>query len=426
MKPRGLGRIFRPSYTDKESGELRRSAIWWIQYSFRSRMFRESSHSTNRSNAIGLLKRRLAEIGRGRLVGPDTERTTFEDLAAMLENDYRINGRRSLRRALQSLAHSRAHFATDRAVEITEDRVAGYIRLRQEEGARNATINRELAALKRAFRLGEIAQKVARVPHIRLLKEAPPRKGFFEAEEVQAVLEHLPEPVKPVIEVAYVTGWRVRSEILTRKWCHVDFEGGWLRLDPGETKNDEGRLFPLIPDLHRVLARQQALAEAIGRVEARIIEWVFFWPDGSPIHYFRRSWLDACRRAGLPGRIPHDLRRTAVRNLARAGVDRKTAMEMVGHKTESIYRRYMITDETMLRDGAARLAALLETERQRPRRVVPLPPRSRQVVDKSEGLAQKRPKASTSLNAGVVRDKLVAWDGVEPPTRGFSVRCSTN
>jgi integrase len=69
---------------------------------------------------------------------------------------------------------------------------------------------------------------------------------------------------------------------------------------------------------------------------------------------FRRAWLTACKGAGLSGRIPHDFRRTAVRNLERAGVPRSTAMKMVGHKTESIYRRYAIVDEAMLKEGAAK------------------------------------------------------------------------
>ena len=60
--------------------------------------------------------------------------------------------------------------------------------------------------------------------------------------------------LKAVFEVAYITGWRVKSEILTRRWAHVDFLSGWLRLEPGETKNHEGRQFPLTPDLRAALA----------------------------------------------------------------------------------------------------------------------------------------------------------------------------
>src|SRR5262249_17399211 len=155
-----------------------------------------------------------------------TERTTFDEIAAMLVDDYRVNRRRSLRRAEESLSHLREHFGLTLVADIHEGRIQAYVRARQDESAANATINREPAALKRAFRLGEIAQKVVREPHIALLKEAAPRKGFFEREELEALLPHLPDAVRPVIEVAYITGWRVRSEILTRTWEHVDFKNG--------------------------------------------------------------------------------------------------------------------------------------------------------------------------------------------------------
>ena len=93
---------------------------------------------------------------------------------------------------------------------------------------------------------------------------------------------------------------------------------------------------------------------------------------GKQIRTYRRSWLTACRKAGVPGRIPHDFRRTAVRNLERAGVPRSAAMAMVGHKTESIYRRYAIMDEAMLKEGAAKLAALHEVQRSAVAKVVPI------------------------------------------------------
>jgi integrase len=239
---------------------------------------------------------------------------------------------------------------------------------RRAEGAANGTINRELTALKRMFRLGERGQKVARRPYIAMLAEADPRKGFFETADVEALLSYLPAEVRPVVETAHVTGWRVASEILTRQWKHVDFDAGWLRLEPGETKNREGRMFPLVPALRVVLERQRERTEALELDAGRIVPWVFH-RDGEPIKAFRRSWAKACELAGVPGRLPHDLRRTAVRNLERAGVPRSTAMAMVGHKTESIYRRYAITDEAMLREGAAKLAALMDVQRNAPRKV---------------------------------------------------------
>jgi integrase len=172
-----------------------------------------------------------------------------------------------------------------------------------------------------------------------------------------------------VFEVAYITGWRIRSEILTREWKHVDFRGGWFRLEPGETKSGEGRQFPLTSDLRAVLERQRKRTRAIEKSTGAITPWVFH-RGGLPIRYFRRAWLTACLRAGLAElvsakpriirthRIPHDFRRTAVRNLERAGVPRSAAMAMVGHRTESIYRRYAIVDESMLREAGSKLQAL--------------------------------------------------------------------
>ena len=166
-------------------------------------------------------------------------------------------------------------------------------------------------------------------------------------------------------------GWRVKSEILTRQWVHVDFQSGWLRLEPGETKNMEGRQFPLTSALRAVLERQRERTLAIERATGTIIPWIFH-RSGRPIKSFRRAWLTACKTAGIPDRIPHDFRRTAVRNLERAGVPRSTAMKMVGHKTETIYRRYAIADEGMLRAGGVKLEALHQADQPAERTVIPI------------------------------------------------------
>jgi integrase len=346
-KARGTGSVYQ------------RGRVWWAQYCHQGKVMRESSGSSSRAEAVRLLKKRLGEIGHGRLIGPDVERTTFEDLARMLTDDYRVNGRRSLYAAKRALAHLREVFGLSRAVEITEDRIAAYVVKRQSEGAANATINRELAALKRAFRLGERAQKVARRPYVAMLQERNTRKGFLEPEQFRAVADRLSDDLRPVVEAAYIMGWRVASEILTRQWKHVDFEVGLLRLEPGETKNGEGRQFPLTTGLRAVLERQRERTTALEQAQGRIIPWVFH-RNGEPIRDLRIAWNKACREACVPGKLLHDFRRTAVRNLERAGVPRSTAMALVGHKTESIYRRYAITDEAMLREGAEKLSRLHE------------------------------------------------------------------
>jgi len=223
--------------------------------------------------------------------------------------------------------------------------------LERPEGAANATINRELSALKRMFRLGERAGKVGVRPYVPMLREDNTRTGFFDAKEFDAVLKYLPDDLRPVFEVAYITGWRVRSEIVTRQKAHVDLGAGWLRLEPGEAKNREGRMFPLTPRLREVLQDQLDRTRTTEIETGRVIPWLFH-RNGDPIRSFYRAWRTACKKAGLAGRIPHDFRRTAVRNLERAGVPRSTAMKMVGHRTEAIYRRCAIADdESKKRNG---------------------------------------------------------------------------
>jgi integrase len=217
---------------------------------------KRSSRTTSRAVASKQLEQWKAQIRHGTYV-PDADQTRFDDLASLLIDEYRANSRKSLGRAEVAVDHQKGFFAGWRAQAISTERVLAYVRHRQTQRAANATINRELAALKRMFRLGERAGKIVRRPFIDLLQEHNARTGFFERHEYDAVLAQLPDDLQPVFAVAYLTGWRVKSEILTRQWVHVDFQSGWLRLEPGETKNAEGRQFPLTPALRTVLERQR-------------------------------------------------------------------------------------------------------------------------------------------------------------------------
>lgn len=348
QRARGLGRIYR------------RGEVWWIQYGYRGQDRRESTHSSLRSDAVKLLRRRLEEMGAGRLIGPDAERVTFADLAEGLLNDYRVNGRRSLRRAQNSVDHLRAFFGDDaRGLDLTTSRADAYIVARQAEGAAPATIQNELAALKRMLTLAVDRRQLPARAKIPRLEISNARQGFFEAPELAALLAELPTDVRAVVEFAQLTGWRVPSEVLPLAWRQVDFTAGVVRLEPGTTKNREGRTFPfsVYPALETLLRRRRDTTSAVERRLGQVVPWVFH-RDGRPIRDFRDAWVRACARAGSVGMIPHDLRRTAVRNLERAGVPRSVAMKLTGHKTESVYNRYAIVAEQDLRDGVAKLAAL--------------------------------------------------------------------
>ncbi len=359
MKTRGLGRIYQPKYRDRATREVKTSPTFWIQYNYRGVKYRESSNSARHSDAVRLLKRRLEEMGRGQLIGPNPEKVTFEDLATMVLDDYKINGRKSLKRAESAVKHLKDFFGLARALDVTGDRINAYIRSRQDAKAFNATIQYELAILKKSFSLALRAGKLTHRPYIPSLEVRNTRTGFFEDSEFRAVLGHLPDYLKSIIEFAYLTGWRVRSELLPLTWRQVDFERGIVRLEPGSTKNDEGRVFPFsaYPALTELLRGQRDRTMEFQVERGVVVPWVFH-RNGQRIKDFRRAWENACTAAGVPGRILHDFRRTAVRNLERAGVPRSVAMKLVGHKTEAIYRRYAIVCEADLSEGVKKLAAL--------------------------------------------------------------------
>jgi integrase len=235
-----------------------------------------------------------------------------------------------------------------------------------------ATIQNELAALKRMFALAIRAGKANHRPYIPSLKVNNVRTGFFEEPEFRAVLGHLPADLQPLVSFLYLTGWRV-GEVLPLTWKQVDLNAWIVRLEPGTTKNDEGRVFPVaaLPVLVDILKTQWKHTQAVAQRTGQIIPWVFH-RDGRPIREFRDAWRRACSAAGLPGRIPHDFRRTAVRNLERAGVPRSVAMKLTGHKTESVYRRYAIVSEADLAAGVAKLAVLHDAHAGVPRTVIPL------------------------------------------------------
>jgi integrase len=241
---------------------------------------------------------------------------------------------------------------------------------RRYEKAANATINRELSALKLMLRLGKRAHNVVNLPYVGMLEENNVKKGFFEEDQFNAVHAFLPDDLKPVFAVDCITGWRVKSELLTRQKPHLDLKAGWLRLEPGETKNKKGRMFPLVPRLRAILEAQAERTRQVEQVTGRIIPWLFH-RNGKPIKSFRRAWRTACKKAGVPTRTPHDFRRTAVRNLERSGVPRSSAMAMVAHQTEANYQRYAV-DETMLNEAGVKLQSFYDIPETPARSVVPL------------------------------------------------------
>jgi site-specific recombinase XerD len=344
----------------RERGEGRvyvRGRIWWVQYSHRGQVYRVSAKSEDRKVAVRLLRKKLSELYTGRAPAPSADKVTLVNLRKLIEDDHRANRRRATRPVPRAFRHLDAFFGEQaRAVDITPAKLAAYRAARDNEGAAPATIAYELGILSRCFNLAieqELLQYKPPFPKIRLQNA---RKGWVSDADVAELLKELPDAIRPVVRFCYITGWRVRSEVLTLCWSQVSSDA--IRLEPGTTKSGEGREWPLAahPELARLIEQQRAYTEAVQRRTGQIVPWVFH-REGRPIRSMKGAWQRACERAGLK-LIPHDLRRSAVRNLERAGVPRSVAMKLVGHQTEAIYRRYAIVAPQDLAEGVSKLAAL--------------------------------------------------------------------
>ncbi len=222
-----------------------------------------------------------------------------------------------------------------------------------EEGKSNGTVNRSLALLRRMLNIAKEDGKIPNVPKIRMLKPGPARKGFIEQEQFNTLLGHIPAKLKPIITFLYYCGVRV-GEASQIGWDQVDLKSAVIRLQPEQTKNASPRTVPL-PDT------------LVTMLESQPHEGLVF--DTTNL---RKDWQRACAAAGLgtltdvedsyekryDGLLLHDLRRSAVRNLVRAGVPERVAMSISGHKTRAVFDRYNITSEQDVVEAMRRVEAL--------------------------------------------------------------------
>jgi integrase len=199
--------------------------------------------------------------------------------------------------------------------------------------------------------LGIENEKIFRKPKIKTLDENNARQGFFEWHDFLKVRGKLVDYLKAPMTFAYFTGWRVRSEVLKMRRDQFDMDRGTAWLYVGTTKNKKARLIYLPSNLIQLL---KSLPHSdIGPM---------FHNNGKPIRNYYKAWRKACAAAGEPAKIPHDFRRTAVRNLIRNGVDRKTAKKVTGHLTDSVFGRYNIVDERDLEAAAEKMGTILGTD----------------------------------------------------------------
>jgi len=329
-----------------------RAKTWWIKYSHRGRICRESSGSEIYNDAESLLKRRIGELATGRFAGLAIERIRMAELFDDLIEDYKANQRSSIVHLRSRLKlHLLPAFGKIRATDFSSSQVRKYAAKRLKEGAAHATINRELEVVERALKLGLQCDppKVLRQIHIPMLQENNVRTGFLEDEGYVRLKAELPDHLKPLLVVAYHVGARL-GELLHLHWSEVDFAHNQIRLNPGTTKNKKGRTLPIYGHMRDCLLNQKATRDA-KHPGCRFV----FHHDGQPIQDIRKAWATACTRAGCEGLLFHDLRRSAVRNMRLAGLAENVAMMISGHRTRAIFDRYDIVGTHELEHAAAKL-----------------------------------------------------------------------
>jgi integrase len=331
------------------------SKSYWIKYYKNGKSFSESTKSDKVEVAKRLLKLREGEISQGKVPGICYERVRFDDLVSDYLSDYRINKKKTLGHAERYAENLKEEFGGMKVPDITTTRIKGFIEKRMADKLTNASINRELSALKRMFSLAikTTPPKVPMVPYIPMLKEDNVRKGFFEHDKFLALRDALPGYLKPLLTFGYLTGWRY-GEIVGLKWSQVNLKEGIVRLEPGETKNGKGRtlfLEPELVNLFKDLLRNR-------RLDCQLV----FHRDGKKIGDFRKSWKTACEQAKIPKMLFHDLRRSGVRNMIRAGISETVAMAISGHKTRAVFDRYNITSDEDLKEAAKKRRAFTESQ----------------------------------------------------------------
>jgi integrase len=331
-RARGTGSIFR----------MKGSQNWWIKYyKPNGEAVRESCNSAVKGVATNLLKQRFTEMGRG-MDPAVANKLTYEDIRKGLLDHYTAKKRSSLKFKFNEetqkkdpyvwgMPHLDDFFKGWRVVGITHDVLQAFVEKRKEDGAEGSTINRNFTLLRSMFNIARKQGKLQFVPAFPMQSDGAPRQGFVEPNQFKDILDKLPKHLHPLLIFLYSSGVRI-GEAKQIMWPQVDLKTKEIHLEGFQTKNKSGRTAPLSEELVGLLKKQ-------------------FHTNDGPVfdtRNLRKEWDKATAAAKVRGILIHDLRRSAVRNMMKAGIRESIAMKISGHKTANIFRRYDIVDSSDL------------------------------------------------------------------------------
>ena len=329
-----------------------RGNTYWMVYWLRGERFRESAETCDEKQARKMLRDKMKlihadQVGARVFQTPKSDKLTIHDLLEALKADYTLRGKASG----QNLSHIKradTDLGDVLATALTPERIDTYIQDRLTAKDRPAAINRATQFVRQAFTLAVRNNRVMRAPYIRRLSErGNERKGFVEEGTYRKIRDLLPSYLQDMFTFSYITGMRF-GETVSLKWNNV--KGDTIELQALDAKTGEPRLIPMVGDLAGVLARRRE-ARKVKRDGISTPAAFIFHHNGHEIVDVRKAWRTAVKKAGVPGLLWHDLRRSAVKNMDEAGVSRDAAMSITGHKTQAMYSRYNIVDTKRVRQA---------------------------------------------------------------------------
>jgi integrase len=366
-RQRGTGSVVKLKYKHHKTGKKVESHYYYIFYYHNGRLVRESSESESKMVAEKLLQRRMGEAGLGMAPAQEVANVKYEDVRNALLAEYKNRGKGSIylrkdgTENISGLSHLDKFFKNTPVTYITPDLLRQYIESRRKAGAADPTIRRNLSMLRSMLNLArkEGRLRLADVPHFPMPQDSKPRQGFVTPAVFAKLRDALPTNLRPLIVFMYFTGCRLGAA-KKLKWEMVNEDCSEVVL-PGEiTKSGDPLTLPLAGE---GLSKVAKTLKKMPRKDGAVFD----------ITNLRVAWNKACHSLGLgvyekrlyKGLTIHDLRRSASRNLIRAGVPRGVAMEITGHKTEAIFERYNITDAADVRDALIKVGTYAQAAQRR-------------------------------------------------------------
>jgi integrase len=363
------GRVYRRSYIDRH-GQRRHTDTYYVKYYLDGKPIVVATQTEDYDEAVAILRDKMAGVARVQSYSDRPERVRMNQLFDLVIDVGRMKGNASQDDVELIIKNRlRPRFGNMLAQQVTNQEIRNYVkeRLAERKGTAetqvvrnfaNATINKELSYIRRAFRLGasETPPLVVHVPRFEMLDTSNNvREGTLSHEDYRKVRDLLNPHGRIALVLAYHTGARA-GELRWIQIDRIDFRANRINLPGFTTKNGKPRYLPIFGDM----AVEIEVAISKGSPGCPFL----IQCDGHQVSKsgWKKNWATACTTTGVPNALFHDLRRTALTNMIEAGFSEKEAMEISGHKTRYVFDRYHIVSARRLKEMASKLDTFIKAK----------------------------------------------------------------